>query len=229
MEKVDIKHVEEKKVRNELNIHHVDQLQLDVRKKVKEKLGEKQNKMRIRIKEAEPQLDPKAEDALDDLKGQMSALIGGIEDELEDTSKEQKEGVLTVASIGLAMPAILGLVARFGKSVTNIVNRTIGKKPTNQSDAEKYFQQMGRIADELHHLYVKPLELIVKKFVKDDVKAKKTANFLFHVIIAIMFLASGITAIKAIQSKELSLATLETALTAVKGGEVKQYITKLLA
>jgi hypothetical protein len=44
-----------------------------------------------------------------------------------------------------------------------------------------------------------------------------------------MLLASGATAIKAIQSKELSLATLETALTAVKGGEVKQYITKLLA
>jgi hypothetical protein len=43
-----------------------------------------------------------------------------------------------------------------------------------------------------------------------------------------MLLASGATAIKAIQSKELSLATLETALAAIKGGEVKQYITKLL-
>jgi hypothetical protein len=43
-----------------------------------------------------------------------------------------------------------------------------------------------------------------------------------------MLLASGITAVKAIQSKELSLATLETALTAIKGGELKSYITKLL-
>ena len=184
--------------------------------------------MKIRIKE-EPQLSPKAEDALDDLKGQMSALIGGIEDELEDASKEQKEGVLTYAGVALALPAILGLVARFGKSVTNIINRTLGKKPTNQSEAEKYFQQMGRIADELHHLYIKPLELVVRRFVKDPTKAKKVANFLFHTIIAIMLLASGITAVKAIQSKELSLATLETALAAVKGGEVKQYITKLLA
>jgi hypothetical protein len=184
--------------------------------------------MKIRIKE-EPQLEPKAQDALDDLKGQMSALIGGIEDTLEDKTKQQKEGALTAASIILATPAILGLVARFGKSVVGIVNRTLGKKPTEQSDAEKYFQQMGRIADELHHIYMKPLELIVRRFVKDETKAKKISNFLFHVIIAIMLLASGVTAIKALQSKELSLATLETALTAVKGGEVKQYITKLLA
>ena len=43
-----------------------------------------------------------------------------------------------------------------------------------------------------------------------------------------MLLASGVTAVKAIQSKEISLATLEAALTAIKGGEIKQYITKLI-
>jgi len=185
--------------------------------------------MRIRIKEAEPQLDPKSKEVLDDLKGQMSALIGGIEDELEDASKEQKEGALTIASIALATPAILGLIARFGKAATSIVKRIMGEKPTDQGDLEKYFQQMGRIADELHHLYMKPLELVVKRFVKDPNKAKKVTNFIFHIIVGIMLLASGVTAVKAIQSKELSLATLETALTAIKGGEIKQYITKLLA
>jgi len=183
--------------------------------------------MIIRIKEAEV-LDPKAKDALDDLKGQMSALMGGVEDALEDESKEQKEGVLTTASLVLALPTILGLIARFGKTVTSIINRTIGKKPTNQIEANKYFQQVGRLADELHKLYLKPIELIVKRFVKDPTKAKKISNFLFHVIIAIMLLASGITATKALQSKELSLATLETALTAIKSNEVKSYITKLL-
>ena len=184
--------------------------------------------MKIRIKEAEV-LDPKSKEVLDDLKGQMSALIGGIEDELEDASKEQKEGVLTYASIALATPAILGLIARFGKAATSIVKRVMGKKPTDQNEAEKYFQQMGRIADELHGLYMKPLELVVRRFVKDPNKAKKVSHFIFHIIVGIMLLASGITAVKAIQSKEISLATLETALAAIKGGEIKSYITKLLA
>ena len=184
--------------------------------------------MKIRIKEAEV-LEPKAKEVLDDLKGQISALMGGIEDELEDASKEQKEGALTVASIALATPAILGLIARFGKAATSIVRRVMGQKPTEQGDLEKYFQQMGRIADELHHLYMKPLELIVKRFVKDPNKAKKISHFIFHIIIGIMLLAAGITAVKAIQSKNLSLATLETALSAIKGGEIKDYITKLLS
>jgi hypothetical protein len=46
MEKVDINLVEGKKVKKDLNIHHVDQHQLDVKKKEKVKLGEKQNKIK---------------------------------------------------------------------------------------------------------------------------------------------------------------------------------------
>ena len=184
--------------------------------------------MIIRIKEIET-LDPKSEELLDDLKGQMSALLGSIEDELEDASKEQKEGVLTIAGIGLALPAILGAISRFGKAATNIVKRIMGEKPTEQGDLEKYFFQMGKVADELHHLYMKPLELIVRRFVQDKDKAKKVANFIFHVIVGIMLLSAGVTAYKAIQSKNLSLATLETALASIKSGEIKNYITKLIA
>jgi hypothetical protein len=44
MEKVDIKPVDEKKVKKDQNIPLVDQHLLDVRKKVKVKLGVKQNK-----------------------------------------------------------------------------------------------------------------------------------------------------------------------------------------
>jgi hypothetical protein len=72
-----------------------------------------------------------------------------------------------------------------------------------------------------------PIEGIVKKFIKDEAKAKKVASGIFHVIVATFLFASGATAVKAIQSKNLSLATLETALSAVKGGELKQFISGL--
>ena len=180
--------------------------------------------MKIRIKEDE------VSSAVSQIKTQMSAFMGGMEDALEDKSKNQEESVvLTTASLLLALPAILGLIARLGKAMSSIIKRTIGTASQNQSDSEKYFQQMGRIADELHHLYIKPIELIVKRFVKDENKAKKVAAGIFHVIVAVMMIASGVTAVKALQAKEISLASLETALSAVKGGEVKQYITKLLA
>jgi Flp pilus assembly pilin Flp len=89
--------------------------------------------------------------------------------------------------------------------------------------------KLGNIADQLHHLYVIPIEAIVKKFVKDPEKAHKVANGIFHVIVAVLFIASGVTAVKALQAKNVSLATLESALSAVKGGEIKTYISNLLS
>jgi hypothetical protein len=172
--------------------------------------------------------ESKEENVIGDLKNQMSSLISGIEDELEDASKEQKEGLLTTAGIALALPAILGLISRFGKAASGIIRKNFGSKPTQPSETEEYFQKMGKVADDLHHLYMKPLELVVKRFVKDPNKAKKVSHFIFHIIVGIMLLSAGITAVKAIQSKNLSLATLETALSAIKGGEIKQYITKLM-
>jgi hypothetical protein len=177
----------------------------------------------------EAESEQKVNSVVSQLKSQMGDLIGDIEDTLEDKSKEQKEGVGTYVGIALAIPPILGLIAKFGKGATSIINKVLGKKPDTQTGAEKYFQQMSRIADELHHLYLKPLELALRPFFKDKEKAKKIANFVFHVIVAYMFINAGITAVKALQSKEISLATLETALAAVKGGEIKSYISKILA
>ena len=182
--------------------------------------------MKIRIKEAEVN---KEDELVSQLKSQMSSLIRNMDTTLTDKTKEQKEGVLTVASVAIALPAILGLIAKFGKTATNIVNKVIGKKPTEQGDVEKYFQQMGRVADELHKLYMKPLEILMRKFIKDPAKAQKVTHFIFHVIVGLMLLSAGVTAFKAIQSKNLSLATLETALASIKGGEIKNYIAKLLA
>jgi len=177
----------------------------------------------------EAEQEQKVDLVVSQLKSEMGDLIGDIEDTLEDKAKQQKEGAATYVGVALAIPPILGLIAKFGKFASNTISKALGKKPDTQSDAEKYFNQMGRIADELHHLYLKPLELALRPFIGDKEKAKKVANFIYHVVIAYMFINAGITAFKAIQSKQLSLATLESALAAIKGGEVKNYITKLLS
>jgi hypothetical protein len=174
--------------------------------------------------ESEQQVDA----VVSQLKSKMSDLIDNIEDTIEDKSKEQKEGAATYIGVALAIPPILGLIAKFGKYASSVINSVLGREPKNQSDAEKYFGQMARIADELHQIYLKPLELAIRPFVKNPEKAKKIASFIFHIVVAYMFINAGITAFEAIQAKHVSLATLETALAAIKGGEVKAYISKLL-
>ena len=175
----------------------------------------------------EVEADQKVDAVVDDLKDDFANALKAIETSFDKADDQQQESILTTASLLLALPAILGIIARLGKAATSAFQKIAGKKPQDQSGTEKYFQQLGRVADELHHLYMKPIELITRKFIKDPVKAKKVANAIFHIIVATMMVASGVTAAKALQAKEISLASLESALTAVKGGEVKNYLTNL--
>jgi len=178
------------------------------------------------------ELDDKEQSVVDDVKDEMSAIIKGLDTELtKATEKEQptNEGLLTIASIAIALPAVMGLIAKLGKGASTMVNKLLGKKPDEKSAYNQWMAKLGHIADELHHLYLVPIESIVKKFIKDEAKAKKVANGIFHIIVATFLIASGVTAVQAIQSKNLSLATLETALSAVKGNEIKTFITKLVA
>jgi len=89
--------------------------------------------------------------------------------------------------------------------------------------------KLGGIADDLHHLYMIPIKKIVSKFIKDKSKDDKVSSAIFHIIVATFLIISGATAVKALQAKNLSLSTLEAALTAVKAGEVKAFLIKLAA
>jgi hypothetical protein len=186
-----------------------------------------EGKLEKNLQEVDINLDDKEQSVVDDVKDEMSSILKTMDAELAKASKTTNEGLLTVASIAIALPAIMGLVAKFGKAAGAMVNKMLGKKPTDQDAYNQWMTKLGHIADELHHLYMVPLEAVVKKFVKDPAKAKKISSGIFHVIVATFLIASGATAVKALQAKNLSLATLESALSAVKGGEIKQFISGL--
>jgi hypothetical protein len=180
-----------------------------------------------KLKEVDINLDDKEQSVVDDVKDEMSSILKTMDTELAKASASTNEGLITVASIAIALPAIMGLIAKFGKSAGAMVNKMLGKKPNDEEAYQQWMNKLGHIADELHHLYMAPLLAVTKKFVKDEEMAKKIANGVFHAIVATFLIASGATAVKALQSKNLSLATLESALSAVKGGELKDFFTGL--
>jgi len=180
-----------------------------------------------KLAEVDIDLDDKEQAVVDDVKDEMSSILKTMDSELAKAAKSTNEGLITVASIAIALPAIMGLIAKFGKAAGATVNKMLGKKPNDKAAYQQWMNKLGHIADELHHLYMAPLLAITKKFIKDEETAKKVANAIFHAIVATFLIASGATAVKAIQSKNLSLATLESALSAIKGGELKQFFTGL--
>ena len=180
-----------------------------------------------KLAEIDIDLDDKEQTVVDDIKDEMSAILKTMDTELAKAAQSTNEGLITIASIAIALPAIMGLIAKFGKAAGSMVNKALGKKPTDEDSYNQWMTKLGHIADELHHLYMAPLLAVTKKFVKDEEMAKKIANGVFHAIVATFLIASGATAVKALQSKNLSLATLESALSAVKGGELKDFFTGL--
>jgi hypothetical protein len=158
---------------------------------------------------------------------ELKDFVGDLEDAFQDAAETKSEGIATAAGLVLAIPAILGLIAKVGSFASSTIKKMFGDKPNDASAAQAYFEKIGALADDLHHLYVQPIEFVVKKFVKDPNKAKSISNAIFHIIVATMLIASGTQALSALKSKKITLATLESALTAVKGGEVKAYLTKL--
>ena len=125
-----------------------------------------------KLAEVDIDLDDKEQSVVDDVKDEMSSILKTMDAELAKATQSTNEGLLTVASIAIALPAIMGLVAKFGKAAGNMVNKILGKKPTDQDAYQQWMTKLGHIADELHHLYMAPIEAIVKKFIKDPVKAK---------------------------------------------------------
>ena len=180
-----------------------------------------------KLAEIDIDLDDKEQTVVDNIKDEMSAILKTMDSELAKASQSTNEGLITVASIAIALPAIMGLIAKFGKAAGSMVNKALGKKPTDEDAYNQWMTKLGHIADEVHHLYMAPLLAVTKKFVKDEEMAKKIANGVFHSIVATFLIASGATAVKALQSKNLSLATLESALSAIKGGELKDFFTGL--
>jgi VIT1/CCC1 family predicted Fe2+/Mn2+ transporter len=195
-------------------------------------ITEGQYKEKISELETIYELDDEEKEVVDDIKDEVSSILKGMENELNKAAEKEQptnEGLLTATSIAVALPAVMGLISKLGKSAGNVVNKVLGKKPDEETAYQQWMSKLGHIADELHHLYMSPIESIVKKFIKDETKAKKIANGIFHIIVAVFLVASGVTAVKALQAKNISLATLESALGAIKGGEIKTYISKLIA
>lgn len=168
-----------------------------------------------------------ADEIIGNLKSDFDGLLSTMDSELEKMEESVNEEILTAASIGLALPATMKLISKLGKLVGNVVVKAIGKKPNDNGAYQKWMDELGNIADRLHHLYLSPIEKLVGKFVKDKSKSHKIANAILHLIVAGFLFASGVSAVKFFKAKHLSHATLEGALTAIKGGEIKEYISNL--
>ena len=154
-----------------------------------------------------------------DLENSLKSVFNDIEKEMEVSKEKLTESAgLAIAGTALAIPELMKIIG----GVTKKVNKFFGGKGATGD-------KIISIADKLHHFLVGIIEKGLKVLgMKDSNAIHKTANIIFHVIIASLMITSGLGAYKAVKSANLSHATLEGALAAVKNGEVSKFIAKEL-
>lgn len=157
---------------------------------------------------------------LEKLEPSLDGLCQEIrQTQLSPTNEEVNEGiVLTLAGTALSLPTIIKLIGKF----VNLIKRIPGFK---RLSGDKLIQ----IGDKWHHKIMNAFAWVIKKAgVKDEKKAHKFANILFHVVVASLLVAGGISMAKFIDSGNVSGGILKGALNAVKAGEVKHFLATIV-
>ena len=121
--------------------------------------------------------------------------------------------VLFVASVALALPAIMELVGKIVKTISVFLG---GEGKAGEKLIHAGHKWHGKIVA----LILKGLTFIPGFKNLDADKQKKVANIIHTVIVASLAVASGAGAIKAMQHGSTAMAGIEGALTAVKAGEI---------
>ena len=146
-------------------------------------------------------------------------LASSSDDIVQDQSGiNEAAGVVLVAGIALAIPEIVKIIGKVTKTASKFFG---GKGATGDVIIAK--------AEKMHHLLLKPIEFALTKLGLPKDKAHKAAGIILTTVVAGLMLASGVGAYKAATSGSTAFAGLEGALTAVKGGEVTQFISKALS
>jgi len=150
---------------------------------------------------------------------EIEGLLGDFEKEIKrtDLNAPESESVgLTIAGIALSLPEIIKLIGKF----VNLLKRIPGLKKLSGDS-------LIAIGDKYHHKITDAFTFIIKKAgVKDQTKAKKFANILHHVIIAMLLIAGGTSMANYANKGNIAGATLKGALNAVKTGEIRAFIIK---
>lgn len=163
----------------------------------------------------------------------IGTLFGGDMDDATDTVSQEieteqslDEGVLFGLGVTLASPAIVKIFTGIAKILGNAITGWTGK----DLGIEKVAEKINFYADKFHHLFHKPIKFFVHKVlrIKDEKKAHQATELLFHLLVAFLMVYSGVGAASAASSGKAGLAGFESALAAIKAGEVRAYLASSL-
>ena len=170
------------------------------------------------------QLDSSLEDLVSNFgkQAQVATQKGkGEKEELEEVA------ALTAASFVLVIPALMKMISGAAR-IVNIGIKKMSKGGDKSAAVKAFADWMESNGEKLHHKYTSVFTAIAKNVfrIEDDEDAERVGKAMYYLLIAALAIASGVGAAHAAKHAHIPMAGLETALAAIKGGELQLYLSQ---
>jgi hypothetical protein len=120
----------------------------------------------------------------------------------DDTVNEA--GVVTALGLVLSVPALMKILGYGLKLGHKVVAKLKGEKVDPHTLGDKIIHA----ADHIHHKFIGVVEFALKPFIKDVAIRKKAADYIFHAIVLLLLVDSGVGIYKGIKAASIDLKTL---------------------
>ena len=145
-----------------------------------------------------------------------------LEDELKDldTSKlDEALDPISILSYILASTTLVNILAKYGKKLA---------KKYNWGKGEQAATKIYDVTHKLETAYKKPIEVIVKRFTKDDKKVKIITNALFILLLGYLGYHAGGGALEALKKSKLLAGGIGTLKAALKGKDIVSSVQDII-
>lgn len=137
----------------------------------------------------------------------LNQLDDLLKQDLEDAAEnETNEALLTTAAFLIALPGLLKTIDKVGRTLFAKAGINLSKKEPN--NITKAYNVLIQVANKLDSYVDRPFDIMLKPFIKDNIKRKKAVDLLKTLTIAIMAIGGSIDISK---SKDIVSAIQQTA------------------
>jgi len=172
---------------------------------------------KVFMKGVGPGGEPNPDQLTDESEKEVEDALKDLEKDIKktDLNAEETEAIgLTLAGVALSLPEIIKLIGKF----VNLLKKIPGLKSLSGD-------KLIEVGNKYHKKISRAFEYILKKAgVADPVKAKKFANIIHHIIIAMLLVAGGISMKGLLVKGNLSSTTIKAAINAIKVKEIRAFI-----
>ena len=193
---------------------------------------------RVGIDQAEDKLEREMGKSLKDLESAFKSDAAAAKAEVDQVDESQlNEALGTTAIIGiiLAAPKVVELFTKGVSGLFKMVKKLLGKEPGEDKIAASiidFTHKWHKFYITIVHKILKYTGIYRKAKITNEAQQKKVATAVYYIIVAGLAVSAGIGAASAFKQGmsaaahggEFQLAALETAMSAIKSGEVKTFV-----